>query len=363
MTTRTMFRFPAFAAGLCLLLLSTSALAGGPDGAPRAWLAFGHIWTVATGDGAVARIERSAFVYDMLLSANGASLLVADSQGIHVYGAADGRRGPTIYTGPVFALARRADVIYAVSQDPVEPGAEAGTRKIVAIHAVTRALLAEFAVPKYVSSLTVSPSGDRIVALDLHSNIVNVYTGSGELVGAINMFKATDPADPASGTRDRTHDRLAPNTKALITADGARAIVVEVGGAKRPTTVWTIDLATLATGWIDLAHPANVRGAALSPDERHLYLNCVQHVSKVDLAERREIAWVRTSSTVNAQSAVLSPDGGSLWVCGSEVATNVETGEQKATGKLLEIGTADLKIRRTHTIADATPCTLVVAPH
>lgn len=291
------------------------------------------------------------YVYDMQRSADGSLIYVADAKGLRVRSANGDGTAQTLRAGqPYFNIDVVGGVIYAITQKNVK----SPESRQVEIIGLDGKVASHFKVGKFASRITVTPDGQKIIIGDLRNNRIEIYSRTGETLFELDLFKAVDPSDPQS-TKPRKYDRLAPLTDLLLSPDGKVLYLVEIGGAARPASIWQIALDDeYRVSWINLKHAANVRGSTLSPDGRFLYLGCIHHISKIDLQERRELAFVRTPRKVYLQEIEMSPRGDRLLV-GGTLMRDLGNGKKTQDAKLLEISLESLRAVKTHTIANFSP--------
>ncbi len=338
---------------ILLVLLAASSVHAQSD----VWLSIADLYRLdlKTGEAAQMNAER-CYVYDMQRSADGLQLFVADAKGLYVRATSGSSEVRMIRSGqPYFNFDVVNGVIYAITQKNIK---KPESRQVEIIDSDGK-VTSQFKVGKYASRITVTPDGRKIIVADLRNNRIEIFSPAGETLFELDLFKAVDASDPQSA-KPRKYDRLAPLTDPLLSPDGRVLYLVEIGGAARPASIWQVDLADeYRVSWINLKHAANVRGATLSPDGQFLYLGCIHHISKIDLNQRRELAFVRTPRKIYLQEIEMSPDGDRL-LAGGTFMRDLGDGKKTQDAKILEISLESLRAVKTHTIANFSPDNFVL---
>lgn len=344
--------------GALSVALGLVFLTATPAGAQTdVWLSIADLYRLDLATGEAEKMnEKRCYVYDMQRSESGSHLYIADAKGLRVR-AADGTGAvETLREGqPYFNMDVVGGVIYALTQKNVK---KPESREVEILNTNGQAVN-RFKVGKYASRIVVTPDRQKIIVADLRNNSIEIFSPQGKLLFELNLFKAVDPSDPAS-MKPRKYDRLAPLTDPVLSPDGKTLYLVEIGGASRPASVWQVSLDNeYRVSWINLKHAANVRGATISPDGRFLFLGCIHHISKIDLEQRRELAFVRTPRNVYLQEIEMSPAGDRL-LAGGTFMRDLGGGRRTQDAKLLEISLKNLRPVKTHTIANFSPDNFVL---
>jgi hypothetical protein len=184
----------------------------------------------------------------------------------------------------------------------------------------------------------ISWDGSRVVGLEHGTRALHRYEG----VTAVDHVEA--PLPPRVSRKAGT-STLFPEV--FVHEASGLLVIPEIG---IEAGLWILRPGQ-AADFIALGHEAHVRGGVVSADGRYVYLGALDHVAKIDLVEKREVAWVGLD--VVHQRIALSDDGRRLFL------TAPVDGEEGA----LTVLSADT-LEQVHRIPvrNASPFVLAVVP-
>jgi DNA-binding beta-propeller fold protein YncE len=237
-----------------------------------------------------------SMVRDIVFSADGATAYVAHSSGVSVVDVASQQVRATWSDRVVTDLALRESEgkLYTLQHKSGEP------YEIVVYDVASGQERTSYEVDHRALDISVPGAGERVYTTNIHRATVSGYDRlSGEARGSTPISSATSEADLQTYI-----------VKSLVSSDGRSVYVVMNGENAGIRVVDALTGEPLQT--ISLGHPAYVRDAVLSPDGTRAYLSAIDHLSVVDLASGKEIAWAPIA--LPHQGIAISPQGDRLYV-------------------------------------------------
>ncbi|MBZ0266818.1 hypothetical protein K8I85_01560 [bacterium] len=316
-----------------LPLLVLVALSG-PAAADQVVVASTSLYEVDTDAGTVRVVaDLGRFVKDLSIDAAGRTAYAATSGGILRVDLATGETSRVFGDGPARSveLDETGGHVHGMFTMGEGKAAELRTFSLESgerLHVSTLPATTRF----------LSWSGTEVVGLEHGARALHRYEG----VAAVDRVEASLPprVTKKTGTSTLYPEVFAHEASGLL-------VIPEVG---IEAGIWVMRPGQGAE-WIALGHEAHARGGVVSADGRYVYLSALDHVSKVDLVEKREVAWIGLD--VVHQRIALSEDGRELFL-----TVPVDGAE----GALSVLSASTLEPVRRIPIRNASPFVLAVVP-
>lgn len=289
-----MVRPPSFWIPCCALLVSF--LCAAPGSAERVLVASNAIWTVDTDTGSARELAGlGLFVKDLEVDAAGQTGYAATSEGILEIDLVTGETLRTFGDGPAryLELDEASGKLFGMFTlgKGVAP-------EIRAFSLADGQQLGSSSLPLGTTAIHRDAVENAVLGLEHGGRTLHLYDAT--TVSARSVIELPDRVGK-SGV-----NTLAPEV--LVHESSGMIIAPELGAE---AGIWVVRPGAAAE-WIALGHEAHFRGGAITADGRFVYLSALDHVAKVDLEQKREVAWVGLD--VVHQRIALSADESSLFL-------------------------------------------------